>query len=324
MSATEQAARSTVSTTDSGPSSTAPRNGSLGWIARHPITAFLVLAFALACLVMAVPILADHGVIASGWMPNLPGLDTERIASVFLVFFALLPSVFLVTWAADGRAGLQDLVRRMFKWRFGIGWWVLVLTALPALTYVLARLFGDSPRPIDGVEFLLAQVSGLAVNLLLINILEETAWSGFLQTRLQRTHGLVVAALLTAVPFALVHMPLHFIGDFSVSSLITALITLLIVCALVRTMLGLVLRGTGGSILAVAVMHTMFNRSNNDEGIVAGLVDGDGRKLAGLLAVIVVTVTVALVARYRHRRHAQRSAQATQPVLTDSGIEARP
>ena len=32
----------------------------------------------------------------------------------------------------------------------------------------------------------------------------------------------------------------------------------------------------------------MFNRSNNDEGIVAGLVDGDGRKLAGLLAVLVL------------------------------------
>ena len=38
----------------------------------------------------------------------------------------------------------------------------------------------------------------------------------------------------------------------------------------------------------------MFNRSNNDEGIVAGLVDGDGRKLAGLLAVLVLTAVVAV------------------------------
>ena len=45
---------------------------------------------------------------------------------------------------------------------------------------------------------------------------------------------------------------------------------LLIVCAIVRLMLGVFLRGTGGSILAVAVLHTIFNRSNNDEGMVAG------------------------------------------------------
>ena len=102
-------------------------------------------------------------------------------------------------------------------------------------------------------------------------------------------HGLVAAALLTAVPFALIHMPLHFIGDFSVGSLASALVTLLIVCALVRLDAGGVPARTPDSILAVAVLHTLFNRSNNDEGIVAGLVDGDGRKLAGLVAVLVIT-----------------------------------
>src|SRR5215213_2607849 len=31
--------------------------------------------------------------------------------------------------------------------------------------------------------------------------------------------GLPIAAILTAIPFALIHMPLHFIGDFTVESL---------------------------------------------------------------------------------------------------------
>ena len=69
-----------------------------------------------------------------------------------------------------------------------------------------------------------AQVVGLLVNLLLINMWEETAWAGVVQTRLEQRHGLVKAALLTAVPFALIHMPLHFIGDFSVDSLVGALV----------------------------------------------------------------------------------------------------
>ena len=55
---------------------------------------------------------------------------------------------------------------------------------------------------------------------------EETAWAGVVQTRLEHHHGLAKAALLTAVPFALFHMPLHFIGDFSIGSLAGALVTL--------------------------------------------------------------------------------------------------
>ena len=80
----------------------------------------------------------------------------------------------------------------------------------------------------------------------------------------------------------------------------------------VRILLGGVLRGTGGSIFAVALTHTMFNRSNNDEGIVAGLVDGDGRKLAGLLAVIVLGVIVSAVDRRRLAARSDRAA-ATHP-----------
>jgi uncharacterized protein len=266
------------------------------WVVRHPVAAFLGLAFGLAYPVMALPILADHGVIADGWMSAFPGLDTERVASIFLVFLALLPATVVVTWAGDGWGGVRSLMSRALRWRIGLGWWLLILTGLPVLTLAGAAAMGDTFRPVDVVPFVASQVAGLLVNLVLINIIEETSWAGHVQSRLQRTHGLVVAAALTAVPFALVHMPLHFIGEFSIGSLTTALVTLLIVCTIVRILLGGVLRGTG-SVLAVAVTHTMFNRSNNEEGIVAGLLDGDARKLAGLLAVIVLGVLVATVTR---------------------------
>ena len=287
------------------------------WAARHPVTAFLVLAFALAYPLMSLPVLADHGVIPSGWMPQLPGVDTERIASVLLVFGALLPASIVVTWAADGRAGVQALVSRMFQWRIGVGWWLLVLAGLPTLTLVFALLLGDTPQPVEMAPFLTRQLAGLLVNLVLINIWEETAWSGVVQSRLQRRHGIVIAAVLTAIPFALAHMPLHFIGDFTPGSLLTALITLLIVCTLVRLMIGVFLRGTHGSILAVALLHTMFNRSNNDEGLVAGLLEGDGRKLAGLLAVLILTATIAYVSR-RLNRPARTDRDSTIDQLTST------
>ena len=221
-----------------------------------------------------------------------------------------------VTWAADGRAGVNELVLRMCRWRIGMTWTILVLAGLPTLTLALAMLFGDTPKTVDIAPLVTAQVLGLLVNLALINIWEEAAWSGVVQTRLEQRHGLVKAALLTAVPFALAHLPLHFIGNFSVGSLTAALIALLIICALVRVMIGVFRRGTGESILAVALLHTVFNRSNNDEGLVAALVDGDGRKLAGLIAVLILTAVAAVVVRRRTNRTPQLTFNRAAPGPT--------
>jgi uncharacterized protein len=269
------------------------------WSADHPVTAFLVIGFAIAYPVMALPILASHGVIPDGWMPQRPGFDTERIASVLGILLGLLPAALWVTWAADGTDGVRSLGRRLVRWQIGVRWWVLVLAGLPGLTLTFALLLGDTWAPVDVGPFVAGQMFGLLVNLLLINMWEETAWAGVMQTRLEPRYGLVKAALLTAVPFALFHMPLHFIGAFSIGSLTDALISLLIVVAIFRLMLAVFLRGSGGSILAVAVLHTIFNRSNNDEGMVAALVEGDGRKLAGLVAVLILTAAGAALSRRR-------------------------
>ncbi len=271
------------------------------WSAHQPVTAFLVIGFALAFPVMSLPILASHGVIPDGWMPQAAGVDPERIASVLGVLLGLLPAALWVTWATDGPDGLRSLGRRMRRWRFGARWWVMVLAGLPGLTLTLALLLGDTLTPVELGPFVAGQLVGLLVNLLLINIWEETAWAGVVQTRLEHNHGMAKAALLTAVPFALFHMPLHFIGNYSIETLSGALVTLLIVCAIDRLMIGVFLRGTGGSILAVAVLHTLFNRSNNDEGMVAALVEGDGRKLAGLISILVLTAVAAMVVRRRDR-----------------------
>ena len=295
------------------------------WTTRHPVAAFMVIAFTIAYPVMALPILASHGAIPGGWMPQVTGVDTERTASVLLVFVALLPAALWVTWAVDGRPGLSRLRRRMFAWRIGVGWTILVLAALPALTLLFAVCLGDDLRSVDVASLVVVQVLGLLVNLALINLWEETAWSGVVQTRLERRYGLVKAALLTAVPFALVHLPLHFIGNFTMASVVGALVTLVVVCAIVRLMLGVYLRGTRDSVLAVAVLHSVFNRSNNDEGVIAALVEGDGRKLAGLLAVIVLTAAVALATRRRlgrSYRHELDSA-GNAPVLQHADGTAR-
>jgi len=63
------------------------------------------------------PVLALHGVIPGA---NLP-VEVFALASTLLI---LLPTALWVTSITDGRTGVRALFARVFRWRFGIGWWV--------------------------------------------------------------------------------------------------------------------------------------------------------------------------------------------------------
>ena len=152
------------------------------WSAHHPVTAFLVIGFAIAYPVMSLPIMASHGVIPDGWMPQTAGVDAERIASVLGVILGLLPAALWVTWATDGAEGVRSLGRRMRRWQIGARWWVMVLAGLPGLTLTFALLLGDTFTPVEIGPFVAGQLVGLLVNLFLINMWEETAWAGVVQT----------------------------------------------------------------------------------------------------------------------------------------------
>ncbi len=282
-------------------------HGFRGWAASHPLTAFLLVLFSIAYPLMALPILASHGVIPGGSLPAELNIAPDELAGALLTFTALLPATLFATWATDGREGLRHLLHRMVRWRVGVGWWLVVLAGLPLLTTGFALLLGDSVKPIDPVDLFVSQLGFWAVNFLVVNLWEETAWAGFLQSRLERRHNVFVAALITAVPFGFVHWPLAFFGDFTAASVAAALALYITLGLIFRPMIGVVLRGAGDSILVVAVLHSMFNRTNNEDGIAATILTGDGRATAIPLAVIVLTAVAALVIRRRlsraHRLH---------------------
>ncbi len=285
----------------------ATRRGFRGWAAEHPLTAFLVILFSIAYPLMALPILASHGVIPGGSLPGKLHIAPEEFASALLTFTALVPATVFATWATDGREGLRRLLRRMVHWRVGVGWWLVAVAGLPLLTTGFALLFGDSVKPIDPVDLVVSQLGLWAVTFFVVTLWEETAWAGFVQTRLERRHNIFVAALITAIPFGLVHWPVAFFGDFTAASVGLALVLYILLGVIFRPMLAVMLRGTGDSVLLVALLHSMFNRTNNDNGITAGILTGDGRAAAIPLAVIVLTAVTALVVRRRlgraHRRH---------------------
>jgi hypothetical protein len=94
--------------------------GLKGWVARRPLTGFLVIALGLSWLLFCLPVLAFHGVCPGA---NLP-VEVFALASTLLI---MLPAALWITSITDGRAGVRAPFARVFRWRFGIGWSVVLL-----------------------------------------------------------------------------------------------------------------------------------------------------------------------------------------------------
>ena len=160
----------------------------------------------LSWLLMAIPVLAFHGVIPGA---NLP-VEVFALAATLLI---LLPTALWVTSITDRRAGVRALFARVFRWRFGIGWWLVVLFGLPVITMLLGLIFGGSLHTADLGLVLIKQAGSILLAIAVINLWEEAVWAGFFQTRLEARFNFVVAAVLTTLPFAGVHVPLLFLDD---------------------------------------------------------------------------------------------------------------
>jgi membrane protease YdiL (CAAX protease family) len=276
-------------------------------VSRHPIAAFLVLAVGLAYVLSLVPILMQFDVIPGKAIPVRLGIDLQR-ATAGLLTVLLFATALLVTYLDAGRQGVRELFRRILRWRVNVVWWLVAVMALPLLTVIIAVLLGDITA-LPSRNVLWREVLGIAIAFLLINIWEEAAWAGFLQTRLERRHNFFVAATLTGIPFAAIHMPLQVISGEVRTALdfVVGFALLGVVVIIVRSLFGMVMRGAANSLLLVGLTHTFFNRSNNSDGIAADLLPGgDSRQIAALLATVVLTVVLGLVLRKKLSRSYRR------------------
>jgi uncharacterized protein len=285
--------------------------------ARRPLATFLLLGFSLAYALAFLWGLAYHGVIPGGGLAAALHIAPDELTGGALLL-SLFPAALFVTWVSNGRVGVRRLFRRAVHWRVNLGWWLTVLFGLPVLTVSLALLMGDQLRSIDVPSFLASQLMFLLVNFIVINLWEEVAWTGLFQTRLEERHNWLLASVLTAIPFAAIHLPLQFFLDqpVTVASLAVAFGLYLVLGLLVRPMLAVFRRGTGDSLLLVGLLHSVFNRTNNQNGIAATLLEGDARQLAMLIAVVLLTGVTAVVVRSRLSRQygaelAERSQTAT-------------
>jgi membrane protease YdiL (CAAX protease family) len=273
-------------------STTTAHAGIRAFVARRPVTAFLIMAFAIAYAVMSLVALAVHRVIPGGPLLDRLPFPPDEITGLMLTMFALFPSALFVTWAADGRAGVVSLFKRIARWRFGVAWWLAVLAGLPVLTVVSTLILGGSLESIDPVGLFWDQLRLLLINFILVNLWEETAWAGVMQTRLERRHNIFAAAA--------------FLSEITIASVLISLAAYIVLGLFLRPLVGVVLRGSHDSLLAAGLMHSVFNRTNNDNGIAAALLNGELYRLGILIAVVVLIAALALLAGRRRLSRAYR------------------
>src|SRR4051794_6443073 len=101
-------------------------------VARHPVPSLITIMLAVAFALLPPPTLA-------GWAP-------EPFLLATVVFAQLVPAV-LVTAAADGRAGVRDLVRRIFRCPGHPAWDAVVVLARPPAAPGVGVPVGPRPPP---------------------------------------------------------------------------------------------------------------------------------------------------------------------------------
>ena len=267
--------------------------GFRGWTARHPLRAFALIVFPLGWAILGVPALTYHGVLPGGELP-------VQFFALALTVLVMLPTAAWVVFVTEGRRGVRALFARTFRWRFPLGWWAFVLLGMPVASLAVGAALGRSLDTSDlGSVLVTGLLTGFLLPLVLVNLWEETVWAGFVQTRLEARHGLLGGALITAVGFAGIHIPMIFAADLSASTLLKSFGFLVVAAVVFRLTAGVVMRGTTGSVLAVVVLHATWNASSGEDGVVDELLSGGQPVLIAVLALMLLTAVAIAVVRPR-------------------------
>jgi membrane protease YdiL (CAAX protease family) len=298
-------------------------------VARRPVVAFLLMAFVFAWTIMLPLLLSKSG------FGVLPFALPWRVFGSLMSIFGLALPAFLVTAAKDGKEGVRDLLGRILRWRIGVRWYLLALFGLLAIT-----LLGSIPflgvAPLESLArnwplLFTVFLPGVLVPFVFVNLWEETAWTGFMQHTIQEGRGPLLASVMVAPFFALIHMPGFFVAGFisdektplsQFPSVLLQVGILAVFAVFIRVLIMWLYNGSGQSVLVVGLFHSAFNMTNGQKitpellGLPAGLAS-----LIPSLAIMIVSVLLVVFTRgrlaYEPTRVAARQAEAgeitTQP-----------
>jgi membrane protease YdiL (CAAX protease family) len=258
-----------------------------GLLARHPLVAYFILAYALTWAI-ELPLVAT---VQRLWNVQVP------MALHYLTAYGPLLAAFIVTGATTGAGGIRELVGRMLKWRVGLGWVLFAIFSPLAAFVLVAAVLALAGRPwpdwglLGQSNFLpdLGILGAWVMWTLTSGFGEETGWRGYALPRLQKNRSALAATLVLSVFWIGWHVPAFFyLPNYAAIGLagFPMMALGIIAGAIVFTWL---YNSTGGSILMVTLWHGSFNlisASKAGQGEVAAIASA----LVMVWAVIVVIV----------------------------------
>lgn len=203
----------------------------LDWVKRHPVASMILLLY-LLCWPQLVAAATDSYGLTNLHLP--PALD-------LLTGWGPGIAAFTITALVGGKAGVRELLHKMFRWRVGLGWYAVALFGSAAIVFsgisVYVLLSGDQPirwhfQVLSPLAFAIMVIElgrrlldlwyaqapslqalatvGMMFVLYMVFSMEEVAWRGFAQPRLQRRYGALQACLILWMPWTFLHLPYFF------------------------------------------------------------------------------------------------------------------
>jgi membrane protease YdiL (CAAX protease family) len=177
------------------------------FIKRHSLTTYFALTFAISWGAILI-------VVGPGGIP----VTTEQLEILGLAML-LGPSIasILLTGLLYGRAGLQEFIRRLLRWRVGARWYAVALLIAPllmaivllALSFLYPELLPVIFTSNDKATLLL---TGIAAGLM-VGLFEELGWTGFAITRMRLHYGVLTTGLIVGLLWGAWHFILFWESD---------------------------------------------------------------------------------------------------------------
>ena len=208
-----------------------------GWIERHDVVLFFVLAYLLSWSIWPLMLLNAES------SPMVP--------------FGPLLAALMLTAVVSGWRGIVALVKPLGRWRVHPAWYLIALLGpflVTGLSGVAAVLMG-APSPGWGVySDWLGLATTIVATMLIVGLFEEPGWRGYALPRMQRSHSALWAALVLGVVWTLWHLP-EMLGDPGERDPIPYILSVVAQSVL----LAWIYNSTGGSLLLVILCHAAVN-----------------------------------------------------------------
>ena len=222
--------------------------------------------------------------------PALVGQPSEP--GILVLTYGVLLGGSVLTARRAGPGSIRLLFRGLLRWRIG---WVnaaVVAAAVPIATIGVAAVTGTYVAPQGGWLPVIGSYlfATFVYGALALNLWEETGWQGMVQRHFMGRHGVLKGSMLTAIPFAVVHIPLQVRDASGMREALVNVGVLFVMAAAARYLVGRTDYATGGSLLAVGVLHASWNASGK-----LSVVDGDWQYVGGLVVVAALALIVDIV-----------------------------